>query len=39
MRVLAFEDTYDLTAMLDAAGCNLDGVELLQRWTDFRYTV
>ena len=32
MRVLAFEDTYDLTAMLDAAGCNLDGVELLQRW-------
>jgi len=32
MRVLAFEDTYDLTAMLDAAGCNLNGVELVQRW-------
>lgn len=32
MRVLAFEDTYDLTAMLDAAGCNLSGVELVQRW-------
>lgn len=32
MRVLAFEDTYDLTAMLDAAGCDLSGVDLIQRW-------
>ena len=32
MRVLAFEDTYDLTAMLDAAGCDLSGVNLIQRW-------
>jgi CheY-like chemotaxis protein len=32
MRVLAFEDTYDLTVMLDAAGCDLSGVNLIQRW-------
>lgn len=32
MRVLAFEDTYDLTAMLDAAGCDLSGVDFIQRW-------
>ena len=32
MRVLAFEDTYDLEALLCSAKVDLTGVELLQRW-------
>lgn len=32
MRVLAFEDSYDLEAMLVSAEIDLDGVEFLQRW-------
>jgi len=32
MRVLAFEDTYDLEAMLTSAKINLDEIVFLQRW-------
>ena len=32
MRVLAFEDTYDLEAMLTTAKINLDEIVFLQRW-------
>ena len=32
MRVLAFEDTYDLEAMLTSAKINLDEILFLQRW-------
>ena len=32
MRVLAFEDSYDLEAMLTSAEIKLDGIVFLQRW-------
>ena len=32
MRVLAFEDSYDLEAMLSSAEINLDEIVFLQRW-------
>ena len=32
MRVLAFEDTYDIEALLCSAKVDLTSVELLQRW-------
>ncbi|MAU18588.1 MAG: hypothetical protein CMA24_03950, partial [Euryarchaeota archaeon] len=32
MRVLAFEDSYDITAILAEGGADLSGVELRQHW-------
>jgi len=32
MRVLAFEDHYDIEAMLSAGGVNTDGMVIAQRW-------
>jgi CheY-like chemotaxis protein len=33
MRVLVFEDSYDVEAMLQSAGVNLSNTVLLQRWS------
>ena len=33
MRVLAFEDHYDIEALLTAGGVNIDGLVFEQRWT------
>tara|TARA_B100000767_G_scaffold11520_1_gene11153 strand:- start:3326 stop:3688 length:363 start_codon:yes stop_codon:yes gene_type:complete len=33
MRVLVFEDSYDVEAMLQSAGVNLNNTVLLQRWS------
>ena len=32
MRVLAFEDSYDITAILTEGGVDLSSVELRQHW-------
>ncbi|HIK79133.1 MAG TPA: hypothetical protein EYG04_07040 [Candidatus Poseidoniales archaeon] len=33
MRVLAFEDSFDIEAMLSSGGVNLEHINLLQKWT------
>ena len=37
MKVLAFEDGFDIEALLTSSGIDLSGIELIQRWdtTDF----
>lgn len=32
LRVLAFEDSYDIRALLASGGVDIDGLELLQHW-------
>ena len=33
MRVLAFEDSFDIEALLSSGGVNLEHINLLQKWT------